>query len=100
MNFKALPPCRAVLLNKIKRTNAIAAMFKNACQSIVDIPQITDGYTISDHGLFEIEYVTGSPFPEQLADISLSDSSDDERDVYSESEYSEDSGDSDNNEWM
>lgn len=89
VDFKNMPPCRNVLLRKIHRTKIITSVVKNACKNVLDL-QLTDGWHIDDNMKITIEYFTGSPYPDNLGDITINETSDDEEESYvSESDDSD-----------
>lgn len=81
MNFKNMPPCKPVLMNKILRTNAISRMFKQCASNNTYLPKVNEGWMFGDNGEFSIEYVRGDLYPPammSLAEEELASSSDEE----------------------
>lgn len=79
VDFKNMPPCRAVLLNKIKRTNDLSRMIKLAHNKNISTPK--NGYIINSKNEMEIDYFSGDSYPTSItniaADISEQDTEDD-----------------------
>lgn len=68
MDFKTMPPCRPVLINKVKRANYISQMIKTCHKNLIplDFPDL-HGWVLSDNQ-FVIEYFNGLRFPDSIAD--------------------------------
>lgn len=64
-----MPPCESVLLNKIKRTTKITRMILSSKENFIDLPSVNDGYCLDENNLFSIEYFSGSPYPENIAEL-------------------------------
>lgn len=62
LEFKNMPPCKSVLLNKIKRANSLSQMIKTSSEKTIDLSW--NGWFINENNELEIEYFTGNPFPE------------------------------------
>lgn len=77
VDFKNMPPCHKVLLNKIKRTDYLASVAKGAMDRFFDQPD--EGWVIND-GEMELIYFSGNPFPEDLTKVPLDQENDSEDD--------------------
>lgn len=64
-----MPPCRTVLMNKIKRTNTVTRMIKSAGENSIEKPKAIDGYCLNENNEFAIEYFPGYPYPENIEAI-------------------------------
>lgn len=71
-----MPPCKKVLYKKIQRANYLAKVMKSCNQSIIDRSQ--SGWILNEHNELEIEYFEGNPYPENVTDISIDNSTDEE----------------------
>lgn len=72
-----MPPCKSVLLNKIKRTNFLSQMIKNSFADKISSP--SSGWFINENNELEIEYFTGDPFPEVITSMESDNISEDEQ---------------------
>lgn len=84
-----MPPCKAVLLNKIRRTNAISRMFKQSALNDIQLPSVDEGWTLDEGGGFCIQYLDGELFPSDILELDLemtSDASDISEFDYSDSD--------------
>lgn len=77
IDFKHMPPCRNVLLKKIKRTHHLTAIIKNARENLINIELTIDWY-IDDNNKLSIHYFDGKPYPDSIADITTNDDEDEE----------------------
>lgn len=64
-----MPPCESVLLNKINRTLKVTRMIKSCKENLIVLPEANDGYCLNESNVFSIEYFSGSPYPENIADL-------------------------------
>lgn len=76
VDFKNMPPCRDVLLNKMKRTNYLAEIIKHSTENIIKTPK--EGWIMNENNEMEIEYFACSPYPEDIANIMIADDTDEE----------------------
>ena len=90
-----MPPCQAVLLNKIRRTNFVVHLWKRAhlANPCILIPD-EHGWTL-EGSVYNMNWYNGEQLPQSVADILfLTDDSveeDDEDDIdYSSSDESDD----------
>lgn len=90
--FKCLPPCLSVLVNKIERANYLARIIKTCNQNNLWFADPGNhGWIKNSNNQFEIDFYSGPQFPEVIekevhnlneassdeeSDISLSDESD------------------------
>lgn len=65
-------------------------MIKDCANKIISIPTIADGYRYNDVGQYEIEYITGDPFPDNLAREATADIQCSESDTESDSDIYDD----------
>lgn len=89
MDFKNLPPCKLVLCKKIERATYLARMIKSSNKNIFDEPR--DGWKLNESGELEIDYYTGSPYPETITDLACSEDSQDEEEFELSSSDEDDS---------
>lgn len=66
-DFKAMPPCQKVLRNKIKRTNYITRLIKNADKNFVEEQDPCINGWFKNGCQFDIEFFHGDQCPENLA---------------------------------
>lgn len=85
IDFKHMPPCRKVLLKKIKRTHCLTAIIKNARESLINI-ELTNDWYIDDYNKLSIQYFDGNPYPDSIADITTHDDEEEENCYVSESD--------------
>lgn len=83
-----MPPCENVLMKKIFRTKILTAIIKNARDQTIDI-DLTTGWRINENNKLEIEYFSGSTYPENITEETTDSNSDDENDYISESDDSD-----------
>lgn len=69
-----MPPCKKVLLKKIERTSYIAQIIKSSSRNIIETPK--SGWFVNENGELEVEYFSGSPYPETIAEMTCDDDSD------------------------
>ena len=94
INQSSMPPCQAVLLNKIRRANFISYLWKRARLPVPCVLKPEDhGWQVKDSS-YIIKWYDGPQLPQYLADI-LYDESDDEEESDVEYESSDDSDDQD-----
>lgn len=97
LDFKNMPPCKSVLVNKIARVDYLTRILKSPCESIIGAPD--SGWQTND-GKLEIRYFSGSPYPESIADMTCSDDSDnDEEFQLSSGDEEESDHDSSDDDW-
>jgi len=78
LNPSAMPPCRQVLLNKVKRANFVAAMWKKArTRSPVTYSPIGNGWCLVT-GKYHIQWYDGDHVPQSLSAVLDSDALDDD----------------------
>lgn len=93
-----MPPCKTVLINKINRTNYLARMIKCSSQNIIDAPE--NGWFMNESGELEIEYFTGSPYPETITDIACAEIGEEEEETrVSSDDEGESDEDADDEDW-
>lgn len=100
VDFKNMPPCKKVLMNKIERSQYLARMMKNSVNGTIDKPGI--GWILSETGDIEIDYFSGDPFPEDVATLPIDlqeDSEDEEGGHLSSSDEEYDERDDSDDEW-
>lgn len=92
IDFKSMPPCKAVLCNKIKRSNYIASMIKHANENFIqfDVPGEHGWKSINNE--FVIDYYDGPQYPENFEDENLLDNNADD-DLYAENSDNSDNFD-------
>lgn len=67
-----MPPCKRVLLNKIKRTNAITRMLKQSALNDTYLPKLSEGWALNSDGEFCTQYLEGELFPSDILDLEIS----------------------------
>lgn len=97
INFKAMPPCESVLLNKIRRSIQVTQLIKQSQMNNLDVPSASDGWLINDDGKYGIEYFSGLPYPDQITITEEQESSDSEDIEEEQLHCNFDSDDEDNN---
>lgn len=85
-----MPPCKSVLLNKIKRTNFLANMVKSSSKTTMDLNALECGWIMNADNELEIEYFNGNPYPETITDMASGDVSDNEEEEEAETYLSSD----------
>lgn len=70
-----MPPCKSVLLKKIERTQYLSQMIKKSTDNYIVLAE--KGWLVDENQEMEIEYFSGNPFPDTIANIRLDDSGDD-----------------------
>lgn len=74
----------------------MAHMIKNCANNKIPIPRISDGYKFNDAGQYEIQFVTGDPFPDDLKEDAIIDMQDPESAAGTDSDsYLDDDDDED-----
>lgn len=70
-NAQNFPPCKEVLLQKIRRSNQISAIWKNATKTKANFNDpVNNGWVLKDNK-FEILWFEGPQTPKELGDILL-----------------------------
>lgn len=89
------PPCRRVLVEKVRRTNLITAKWKSATKAMMpSLNPVNCGYSL-DHGKYRITWFSGPEAPSML-DVTVADEDiDDEEDDLNISEDEDGNDDSD-----
>lgn len=98
LDLKNLPPCKSVLLNKIKRTHILANMIKSSSQNIINLVAVGNGWIMNTDNELEIEYFTGNTYPRCITDIADNDAAkndEDEDEIYRSSDDEDDMFDDD-----
>lgn len=62
-----MPPCQKVLRNKIKRTNHITRLIKNADKHFVEEQNPCDNGWIKNENRYDIDFYDGDQCPESIA---------------------------------
>jgi hypothetical protein len=62
-----MPPCQRVVVNKIKRTNYLTRLIKNADRNFIEDIDPSDHGWIKLQNKIEIQFYDGNQFPENLA---------------------------------
>lgn len=66
VNPSSLPPCRKVLLKKLKRTHYVAAMWKNASSQKPCTSAPEENGWILDNGKYSIDWYDGDQLPTDI----------------------------------
>lgn len=98
IDFKNMPPCKKVLLNKIKRTCYLSQIMQRSNQGAIERPD--DGWILTENNELEIDYFVGNPFPDNITNTSIDENIDENEDdavceISSSEDESEVSDDSD-----
>lgn len=97
IDFKSMPPCKRVILNKAHRTRYFAHVIKNASDNFIEKP--SDGWTINEKNEMEIEYFSGDSYPDSIANIECDEQCDEDNEaLYSSSD--DDESDISDDEWL
>ena len=69
LNPSAMPPCQRSLLNKIKRANFVASMWKKACTSCpITYSPVENGWCLTG-GKYQLNWYDGAQVPQNLSDV-------------------------------
>lgn len=74
IDFKKMPPCRKVLLNKIKRTSYLARTMRQSSENFIGKPD--GGWYLNENNEMDIDYFAGNPYPENITNISFDENED------------------------
>lgn len=78
LNPSAMPPCSRVLVNKVKRANFVAAMWKKACTRCpILYSPVGNGWCLKA-GKYQLNWYDGDQVPRSLADVLGSSALDDD----------------------
>ena len=93
INPSSMPPCGTVLLNKIRRTNYVAHMWKRARLPVACILKAEDhGWKLKESS-HSMNWYNGEQLPQNVADIIAEDESDSDEDTQMQIDSSDDSDD-------
>lgn len=86
-------------MKKIERTEYVSQMIKSSYNSKIGLP--TSGWIVGENGEFQIDYFTGNPFPESVANFPVEcqneDTENEEESCSSDDEF--DDGEDTDDEW-
>lgn len=70
VDFKNMPPCQRVLLNKIRRSNHLSHMVKSSSKNFIGLQDCTSGaWIINENNQMEIDYFSGAAYPDNIENI-------------------------------
>ena len=81
INPSSMPPCHAVLINKIKRVNYVATIWKNAALPEPCVVQPEGNGWVRENGLYQIKWFDGDMVPQSICQVLNKDTSPDYSDI-------------------
>lgn len=77
-----MPPCRNVLLKKIKRSHHLTTMIKNARNNSINL-ELENEWCVDENNKLLIKYFDGNSYPDSITDITITDENESEEEEIS-----------------